>query len=220
MNLRRRFHPTVVSNLERIQEEFPSAIIAGGAVRDLILGSPIKDIDIFIDREYPELTKLLANWVRNPQTADTYWKQVLKDNGWNAHLKTGSLSTNDKEIDLVLTLYNPNYEGNRIFGDGISPYNNHSSKIARMDIIFCSKTALDYFDRCFDFGICKALYDGQQYVLDSDFLDDVKQGTITLTGRTDKSRIDYSMKSHFPRIQAKYPNYKLVIPNGYSPSLL
>lgn len=34
--------------LKQVQEVFPSAIIAGGALRDLMHGKPIKDVDIFI----------------------------------------------------------------------------------------------------------------------------------------------------------------------------
>jgi len=36
--------------LDLIQVECPSAIIAGGALRDLVLGKPVKDVDIFINR--------------------------------------------------------------------------------------------------------------------------------------------------------------------------
>lgn len=41
--------------LHKVQEELPSAIIAGGALRDLWHGKPIKDVDIFITLKEDEV---------------------------------------------------------------------------------------------------------------------------------------------------------------------
>lgn len=55
-----------VDVLRRVQQEYPGAIIAGGSLRDLYYGRPVKDVDIFI-----------------PTDPDDPWaEQVTKDPNW------------------------------------------------------------------------------------------------------------------------------------------
>lgn len=206
MNLQAKFHYSTVNLLLRIKREFPSAIIAGGAVRDLCLGRDIKDIDVFIsgDKSQSVMSHLkrknFNHWIHNPTP---FWQNVLGDSDWKVKRVKNGYGKPDPHLDVVLDIRNPS----------VSHYYKHY--VPKIDVIFLLKPALDYFNQDFDFNICKAYFDGNKFSFTSGFMKDIRKQTITLTGPLDIGSINYSLKNHLPRIKAKYPNFKVVIPYEY-----
>lgn len=206
MNLHSRFHQSTLIDFSRIQEVYPSAIIAGGAVRDLALGRDIKDLDIFISGTPNESItvqhiKNPSHWIHKPQP---YWRNILEDEKWVVNKMPGSMNIiNDPAIDVIMNLFNPAY--NNVFSD----------KIPHIDLIFLLKPALEYFKERFDFDICKAYFDGRKFSYTSSFMRDAKNQTITLSGPKKMDFIGYSLRWHYPRIKFKYPTYQKVIPLDY-----
>jgi hypothetical protein len=203
MNLQARFHPSTISNFLKIKREFPSAIIAGGAVRDLCLGKEIKDIDVFISGDpksrIVHAAKKRSHWIHNFRA---FWQKVLQDRNWNIKVNTSSYNK-DPAIDMVFSMYNPDLDFTMI------------DTVPKIDVIFLVKPALQYFEEDFDFNICKAYFDGTKSKYTSGFVKDARNETITLAGPLDFRSINYSMNLHLPRIKHKYPNFKEVIPQKY-----
>ena len=50
-----------IEALTTIQQHFPEAVIAGGALRDLVFGGTVKDIDIFAPDNCPAIEGLLSS---------------------------------------------------------------------------------------------------------------------------------------------------------------
>lgn len=207
MNLRAKFYPIITSIFRKIQKEFPDALLAGGAVRDLVLNRPIKDGDIFIGGT-PNKSIIhrkafdKTHWIQNPTR---FWRDLLEDEDWRVYVQLDTYNkSNDVHVDVVIKLYNPQ----------LTSFD--KSKIDTFDIIFLLKPAKSYFMEDFDFNICKAAYDGSNYLYADGFLKDISNKTITLSGPLDKNKIQYSMNVHLPRIKNKYPTYQTVVPLDYS----
>jgi hypothetical protein len=204
MNLRAKFYPNITSIFRKIQKEFPDALLAGGAVRDLVLNRPIKDGDIFIGGNpnksiFHKKIFDKTHWIQNPTR---FWRDLLEDETWRVYVQTGTYSKlDDISIDLVVKLFNP--------------YLASISNFDSFDIVFLLKSAKSYFIEDFDFNICKAAYDGSNYLYTYGFLKDISNKTITLSGPLDKNKINYSMNVHLPRIKHKYSTYQTVVPLDY-----
>lgn len=82
-----------------------------------------------------------------------------------------------------------------------------------VNIIWCSDaiTPAERFNR-FDFGLCKAAFNGKEIILHPEFLWDVKYGIFTLRRA---SNINQTIESfiRYNRLKEKY-QYSLVIPHG------
>lgn len=203
MNLQARFHPTVVQNLLRIKNHFPSATIAGGAVRDLVHGREIKDIDVFVEGSPND--SITLNKMRNKQhwihQMEPFWKTVLYDTDWLSAIKSKKYGKKDPLIDTVVNLYNPTYS--------------YSGKTPSIDIVFLLTNVDDYIKRGFDFNLCKATFDGTKFSYTTSFMSDSKNKTITLCGPNNRHSILYSLREHLPRLKSKYPTFTSLIPDEY-----
>ena len=69
--------------LDRVQRYNKSAVISGGAIRDLDLGRPVKDIDIFVSAEAAMksikgvIGDMSTAWTENPEYADGTARAIL-----------------------------------------------------------------------------------------------------------------------------------------------
>lgn len=157
--------------LSQIQAVDPSAIIAGGAVRDWILARQPRDIDIFVKR--------------------------LSEDDINA---------------LNLAIVEGTYIESAEHDDSVSAsgcYNGHSLPV---NIIWCSTsiTPKERFER-FDFGICKAAFDGKEVITHPEFDWDVKHQIFTLRRASNYLQTIESL-IRYNRLREKYP-YPLMIPS-------
>jgi hypothetical protein len=124
---------TIVS----MRAENRPVIIAGGAMRDHLLGIPVNDLDVFI----LEITHEKAAEIFN---ADIYCSPYDgKMHSQHQHETIGHI-----DVDLVFTVYKT------------------------------SKEVLDDFD----LGICKAAWDGANFIIHDDFVRDVSRGIVSVSG--------------------------------------
>lgn len=164
------------------------ALIAGGAVRDFLLGREIKDIDFFMRSRGPEEDKRIA------ETAFT-----------DAIVQHGELPEEYRlQMPELASVY-VSHEGLRdyrdIFGDGQFP----------AQLIFLNGSEKDAYGLIsrFDFGLCRAAFDGERALYTDEFLKDAFGLTMTLINadNMEKSRHRYE------RLSAKYPEHRWIGPS-------
>jgi len=136
--------------LMRLQSQFPEAVIAGGALRDLILQRDIRDIDIFVQSRgkmtEPMINMALGTFVQpmNPE-----W---VKD--YEEHLP---------ELFAVYELGGYDEESR--------PF-----QIIALNMEVTPKSVIDRID----FGICRVAHDGEVFIITREFTKDAEQQTFTL----------------------------------------
>lgn len=208
----------MIQTLRMIQSAgHTSAIIAGGAIRDTVMDVMVNDVDIFIQSpshipsDQPRPDCLPAHPFKHEEWL-TYWARVLK-------LDTKTRSVVGDRISWHYSAYTPP-------ADHSTETFKHSPSILSVwnvfrgfnmyQLIFTTSNPVEYVEEKFDFGICKAYCDGTRVRLTRDFVTDSRNRTITLVGKELTARqVEYAVSSHFPRIQEKYPGYKLIIPAEY-----
>lgn len=222
-------------------------IIAGGAIRDALNGAEIKDIDIFVnakdavalfDCEIEDWTKLgrgesklfgarPLNWdpslglatptlgVTSPLSASSIGQSVY----------TSGMSGNiTVSIPNILNLgtkaeADSSYTNNRKI---VEVYEKYDRKLNTLiNLIIVEVDPKEYVTQYFDFGICKAWYDGSYVHMHGDYTTDVNNKTITMTLSNEHVIACYGtvekgiagMREHADRINWKYPGYRIVMPS-------
>jgi len=193
VNLQRLSKNTeAIYNLLSIRDTFPSAIIAGGWLRDLYHDVPINDIDIYVTSVGAE------NPNYSVYSKDFWCKQFqLKNSGFdNITELTEKGNYGDKNhIEMVWDI-----------NKGATTYN----------IIAVDMDPIKYVEQCFDVGLCKAYCDGSRIRLTADFMHDSQHHEITLVSKEiNESEFRHVMSRHIPKIKNKYPGHTLVIPEIY-----
>lgn len=226
--------PQYIKNIFRQQcGMVPSAIIAGGAVRDTITGAYIKDVDIFVDKQYAhhykqhihDWTKLsrgasklfgndvdLGTWVTPAQASSTY--QTIQYGNLQAAVKT---SRSNQGFSFTGLESEQTSYGSRMIAE---VYERFDSAGNPMNLIFTDCDPVEYVTKHFDFGLCKAWYDGNYIHQHGDFIHDLNNKLITLTLSNERLIELYgsvkagtkAVQEHAYRIQAKHPSYTVVIP--------
>lgn len=181
---------------------FNSAIIAGGAVRDTYFGIEINDIDIYVtldDLKYAntadDVDMLLRNKLITEHDTNILF-DLTGDRDDNANYTSVPHIANVWEyLDTTHApgMTDPRYQ--IILLDDISP--------------------IDFVETQFDIGICMAYCDGQQHHFTSDFLEDANNQTLTVKDHLSQNRFHYCMGHHMPKLQHKFPNFQIVIPDCY-----
>lgn len=158
---------------------FPSAVIAGGMVRDAVLGSDWKDIDVFIPNSAFSENQL----------------NVLLNNSSDfelVNLKYGNtISRSYRNINLIAV-------ADLLYAGGIKvqimPYDLPDDDMFKYSLI-----------NDFNFGIDQAVYDGKEMHLSDAFKQDQKKSTATLMKLTSIEKLPHAMQKFF-RLQEKYPD--------------
>lgn len=170
----------------------PSAVIAGGFVRDTIFGLDPKDVDIWFDSH------------NDLQIADQ-WEWFAR------RLKADGLKPTGIE-------YSYNYHEQFDSRDFIAEVLKFTIDGTAFDIINVGENiridqdAYGLFEH-FDFGICKAALVGSQLSLHPDFVTDLLNRTITLTMDKEETTPMNWERIHeyrLPRMQEKFPDFKVV----------
>jgi len=200
----------IVRTFNLIQAKFPTAVIAGGAVRDLIFTKEIKDIDIFV--QDPKFSS-------HPVFAPTeHAKDVTTDNTFWWHLMKMSNTSNPRSSYYTDSgdRINRIYDGNRAsaLADGrhiTAVFSGHKNTI-KYDIILTRELPEVHVNKYFDIGLCKAYFNGKRFRYTADFMRDQQNKTFTVLGQ-DMNKDDFkrTVEIHIPRIQYKYPGFKTVI---------
>lgn len=224
-------------------------IIAGGAIRDTLLNAPVKDIDIFVNvADAHFYNDVILSWCRLGKQG--YGSQIFDPDGQaypyspSVKPKVASLTIPYNQTAGGSSIYSPNPGGQltissaNIFGGigvAVAEASDYTSnrKIVEvyemydnqigvdMNLIFTECPPVEYVAKYFDFGICKAWYDGQYVHMHGDFTNDVNNKTITMVLPNAHVIECYgsvaagveAMQDHAERIQWKYPTHKIVMPS-------
>ena len=185
-------HDKYIDPLKLIKSAgFTSAIIAGGAFRDLYHGIEPKDVDIFV-------------W--DPISSDESpafpiaEKYVVNNYNNCVHAWTNILQLGDED---TVTL---------IFGSYYSPYHKNTAvwdiwkNGLNIQVIFTKIPPIEHMHLNFDIGLCKCYHDGQNIHYTDDFLTDANNKTLTIVAQ-DMTECEYSTTTtvHIPALQKKYP---------------
>ena len=170
--------------LETIQRQCPSAVIAGGALRDLHFGKPVKDIDVFIAAggidEAEGLFKLLGG--KPPKSRD----YGLQDIDGQPAVYPESM----REVILV-----EDYP-KKLNPTGIP-----------VQLIFVNWQTASIIER-FDMGICRISFDGIQVKHDRWFTEASEEKVLNIVRCQHKNALGASI-GRYVRLLKKYPDFEL-----------
>jgi len=190
----------IIQTLRLIQQHgFRSAVIAGGAIRDTYFNQLPRDVDIFVydpglsgeEIMYPYTGTVDSNFLTqcfrldrtsNPRRASS--DRVTRAS--NSICSYGSLHGVTSVWDVMKDCV---------------PY----------QFITLSAPPIDWVNQSFDFGLCKAYYDGEKIRFTSDFMFDMQHKQLTIVGKTlTLGQMVHAIDVHAPRIQTRYPAYTVV----------
>lgn len=181
----------IVRTLRYIQcQGFKSAIVAGGAVRDIYLEKPPNDIDVFIWNPKHSGQEVFENYIR-----------INKTSLWSL------FRCNHRLGDDIRQLGNPDYSSKFIesvwdIQKGYLPY----------QVIVLKLDPVKYVEHNFDIGLCKAYFDGQKFRYTPDFMKDAMNKTLTICGHDfNQDEFDFVMKKHIPKLKKKFPGFTVQV---------
>lgn len=190
-------HSDMVRTLRLIQRRgYTSAIIAGGAIRDMYFNTPVKDIDIFL-------------WDHNTKACPekTTATVCLYDEKFISRLLN---------LDETKTWYRRDFVMRSGMGEDedypVTQYVTQVWSVVKNDLpyqlIFLNKDPLEYVDRHFDLALSKAYCDGYKIRYTKDFSLDAQRRTLTICSHgLTQAHFDYICEEYVPRIKEKYPNF-------------
>lgn len=179
--------------LLKIQKDIPSAIIAGGAIRDQYHGKEINDIDIYVPDTASNVYK------------EKYWKDVFA-------LDMGAPFCDD-DIEM---LGESDEDGNYTEKNHITGVWEITKITTKYNVIITAIDPTEYVERYFDVGLCKAYCDGKKLHFTADFMHDTKFKRLTLVAEDiGQEEFDRMMDNHIDKLKRKYPTHTLVIPPKY-----
>lgn len=185
-----------IAFLRHLQQHFPDAVIAGGAIRDTYFDILPRDYDIYIQdpgfksgrREPKRYTcKHLA------KICDLH----LYDNRPHGYYPTD---------DAITTAFRNDYQyGGCNF---VTQIYDVVKNLVPYQLIFVEYPPIEYLNKYFDFGICKAYCDGHRLRYTKDFMYDAKNKKLTLVGEvTSQFQYDWLMEHHLPKLKSKFPSH-------------
>lgn len=203
--------------LATVQQFFPSAIIAGGALRDLIVEKPIKDVDIFISDmdmnvDQTGVFEQLANALgiamlqeceesdRDFLRVDNDFKSIKVDFS-DVAAKTGQINSEYLSADSDRVVYESfiNYIVSVKYNSVI------------YQLILTEAEPKSYVYNDFDFGICKIFFDGNKLTATEEFWYDYENKQITFAGKFSVGQAIHTLFTHRENIIKKFPGWKVVI---------
>lgn len=184
--------------LNLLQEAgFKSAVIAGGAIRDLKFGIIPRDIDIFL------LDPRIGGGLRedSPVSIITDYDRddVLAD---ILNLRQNKLQYARDSID-------------RKAGKEYYKGHNHITSVVDVikgctpfQLIFLDKDPIEFVEDNFDFGLCKCYCDGNKIRYTPDFMRDLRDERLTLVAKNMSDAQYRSMVNHYRKLSEKFPKHK------------
>lgn len=201
-----KLNRALIEPLRIFQRKAPSAqaIIAGGAVRDTLAGRPIRDVDIF----YWHYNYSLGT---NGRTQDHTWEDQRP--GWdqNCIFETWFQT----RVDTIGNGWSSgpgseNYMGGNV-GIHLMVVDQCWINGVKYQFIGTKPKPLDYVRNNFDINFCRAWCDGTKMSAETPFIEDWHNHKMTVTGTLTKDEWYYALRFHVPRLQQKYPDYRVVL---------
>lgn len=171
-------------------KDIPGAAIAGGFIRDSIVGVQFKDIDIFIPyTEDKVIEALMVKIDADEMQSASYMSQQEVTRIWSKYLTSEDTDEYDIPDDELLL-----------------------SKQHEVQIIMLAK-GMTLVDRIplYDFGFCQCWFDGKTLSYTDAFVDDLTRKEYTLVHCEDKKQFDRSMR-RAEKFKKRFSDWKLVIP--------
>ena len=190
--LRKNKHYALV--LSKIQKTIPEAIIAGGAIRDLCHGKTVKDVDIYVPCETTSTKDSLCAF------EEDFWGEIFSFNNPDDYIEQAGDS-------------DESYEGKNHIGIVWEI----QSEGVLYNIILVDINPIEYVEKYFDIGLCKAYFDGKRFRLTADFINDSKNKTLTVVVNNIKQgEFEHMMEWHVAKLQRKYKDHTVVVPEKYT----
>jgi len=184
---------------------FKTAVLGGGAVRDMYANKPVSDYDIFLQAPYA------GTEFKNDPNLDLEF--LAKIAGINPKSAPQSIYYQPENHIQQVTITKKGLKG----GDyTINPHIDTvwdlTIKWTKFQLIFCQEPPVDFINKFFDLGICKTYCDGKKIHFSEDFMTDMTQQTITICGQDmTKAMFNYVLSHHLPRIKKKYAGFRVVV---------
>lgn len=187
-------------------------MIAGGAVRDVLCGREINDIDIFI-QHFHDVDD-------NGTSFQTNWDGMMGGDDTNTWLNRVFTEDPNWECSCLYRTYerwqHRNVSPSNIaYGAAASPHiisiDTGCFHDMNFQFIFVNKHPLEFVQKYFDINLCRAWFDGTKVSVSSPFLQDWTNKTITLAGDLTRGEYEYARAEHLPRVRRKYPNFTVVV---------
>lgn len=172
--------------LKIIQRRYPSAIIGGGALRDLVWGGAVKDIDVFINIADGTLADRLPDLERDLQAQKT---EISRMNYYGKADEVGKSA-----------LLHVSPLGS--FGD-IPPINVVEITLPKSEPYFEA-----FVRKRMDFGACQLTYDGNLVRMSSAAEKDLAENTLTLMRAESEEGVQRSLR-RAERLIGRYPGLRL-----------
>ena len=199
-----KLNRATIAPLLTFQQKAPRAqpIIAGGAVRDTFAQRSIRDIDIFYWH---------YNYSAEQGTQDHSWEDMTP--GWD-------------QLDMFESWFNVRVEtiGNRwTHGPGSENYMGGNVGVhlvvvdqcwiagVKYQFIGTKIPPLQYVRNNFDCNFCRAWCDGKKMSVETPFINDWHNNTMTVSGTLTRDEWYYALRYHMPRLKQKYPDRRIVL---------
>lgn len=181
-------------------------LCAGGYVRDLTLGFEPKDVDIWYHDVAPEFTdELCPLVVQNPKMFGTPTRRLTRPFGLITTLIARLRKKGHKVGNPVFcTAYSE--AGGMSFADDLTKLRVDG---VEFDLIALKMPTSQLLDQ-FDFGICKAAFDGKSLFLHPHFTEDLENTELRFRHTTrDEEDMNRVLNDHLPRLRKKFPDWKV-----------
>lgn len=194
--------------LKEVQKIFSKdAIIAGGAVRDMIMGKPFRDVDIWIPNKTKNLTRNMEYDLP---------RALGLEGGQGEYITLAAGTQKPKSVSAPLLRWTePRAEevDEDLYAtkSPISSVFNMGFKESFYQLILVKESPLKMVENFFDVGFCQAWHDGKRVGTLPAFDKDKEQKTFTLDkSRMEPGAFDTIIRKRIPSLQKKYPDFKLV----------
>ena len=192
--LKKRLDPLYSEILTKIHSEFPDAIIAGGAIRDLYLGRSSNDIDVYINLQDMGYSHYRAKSGIIFKRSGVVLNRIDELLGLMVGTIHHTTATEDYQDGLICVADCDNYKGRKI------------------QFVF---TRLEVEEEVKRFGVhlSMAYFDNVKLHFTPEFLNDVKNHTLTIPSRilTDQNEWKRVAVRYLPKMKSYFPNYKIII---------
>jgi hypothetical protein len=166
-----------------------SAVIAGGAVRDMLMGKPFRDVDVFYQRgheQWKSLAKVVEYTLPNVlQFGPEDYVDIQNNKPDNPYKEGGA---DILQVDSLI------YRG------------------VEYQLIEVNLPAIDMMHQQFDVNFNKVLYDGEKLLTTLEFTFDKDHQIFSINpANWTQKNLDRVLETRVPALQIKYPTFKPVV---------
>ncbi len=202
----------------------PDAIIAGGAVRDMVLGKPYKDIDIWFNKVKMDVAQRFFEILLPKDLGFRVGKDCVDiPLNFRSEMPQTRGTLEDRLFGraprqpVVVELPEPDEWADNsadIFKNPEAPRRvewmlSVHYKDAHYQLMHVNVAPIDFVSAEFDIGLCKIWHDGDKVTETEGFKVDRENKTFTIDGiHLGQKNFDWAVNKHLPRLKILYPDFK------------